>query len=349
MILKKLKLHNFRNFKDKDFTFSPFLTLVIGENSKGKTNLLEALYFLTFGFGFRETKEIELLNFESKDHSFVEGIFNQGEKEIKFKILLMSNNSFVKKAYFINNLKAKHFNYLRDQTKAVLFTPQQLEIITGSPSRRRAYFDILLSSYDFEYKKRLNNYENALRKRNKILERSKYIENIESEISFWNNFLIEQAKYITSKREEYIKFINNNNKIDSKEFKIKHNKNEFIKEKLQEYKDIELRIKKTLIGPQKDDFQIFIKNTITKDVQKFGSRSEQRLSILWLKMNEILFYEKNYNKKPILLFDDVFSEFDYKNKKLVINLFKKYQTITTTTDIGILQLAEIPKSIIKLS
>ena len=99
---------------------------------------------------------------------------------------------------------------------------------------------------------------------------------------------------------------------------------------------------------QKDDFKIFIRNKISKDVQKFGSRSEQRLSILWLKMNEILFYEKNQNKKPILLFDDVFSEFDYKNKKLVINLFKKYQTIATTTDIEILQLAEIPKSIIKL-
>jgi DNA replication and repair protein RecF len=348
MILKKVRLHNFRNFKDKEFVFNPFLTLIIGENSKGKTNILEALYFLIFGYGFRESKEIELLNFENKGNAWVEGTFIKGERENKFKIILVSHNSFVKKAYFIDNSKTKHINYIFDQTKAVLFTPQQLEIITGSPAKRRNYFDILLSSYDFEYKKRLNNYENALRKRNKILERSKFIENIDEEIAFWNNFLIEQAKYISLKREEYICFLNKNNKVDSKEFKIKYIKNEFTKEKLKEYKDLELRIKKTIVGPQKDDFQILIKNQIIKDVQKFGSRSEQRLSVLWLKMNEILFYEKNYKSKPILLFDDVFSEFDYKNKKLVVNLFKKYQTIATTTDIEILHLAEIPKSIIKL-
>jgi len=349
MILRKLNLHNFRNFKDKEFIFNPFLTLIIGENSKGKTNLLEAIYFMIFGFGFRETKEIELLNFENKDTSWVEGIFSDADKENKFKILLMSNNTFVKKAHFINNLKTKHINYLSDQTKAVLFTPQQLEMITGSPTKRRSYFDVLLSSYDFEYKKRLNNYENALRKRNRILERSKFIENIIEEISFWNKFLVEQAKYITQKRQDYINFLNKNNKIDSKEFKIKYIKNEFSYEKLKQYEDLELRIKRTIIGPQKDDYQIFIKNNISKDVQKFGSRSEQRLSILWLKMNEIFFYEKNYKKKPILLFDDVFSEFDSKNKKLVINLFKKYQTIATTTDIEILQLIEVSKSIIKLS
>ena len=83
-------------------------------------------------------------------------------------------------------------------------------------------------------------------------------------------------------------------------------------------------------------------------MHKYGSRSEQRLSILWLKFNEIKLFEKNFNIKPILLFDDVFSELDIKNKKLVINLLKKYQAVATTTEIEVLHLAEIPKSIIKL-
>ena len=348
MILKRVKLHNFRNFKDKDFLFNPFFNLIIGENSKGKTNILESIFFLINGFGFRESKEVELINFEYDNNAWVEGIFSSENTQNKFKILLKSDNGFVKKTFLIENSKSRYSNYFFDQTRAVLFTPQQIDIITGAPDKRRAYIDKIISLYDFEYKKRLNNYENALRKRNKILERSKFIQNIDDEISFWNSFLIEQAKYISQKREEYTIFLNKNNKIDSKEFQIEYLKNEFSKEKLNKYKDLELRIKRTYIGPQKDDFKIFIRNKISKDVQKFGSRSEQRLSILWLKMNEILFYEKNQNKKPILLFDDVFSEFDYKNKKLVINLFKKYQTIATTTDIEILQLAEIPKSIIKL-
>ena len=91
--------------------------------------------------------------------------------------------------------------------------------------------------------------------------------------------------------------------------KINYLQNEFSKDRLEKYKEIERKIKRTLIGPQKEDYEIFIENIDNneKNVQKFGSRSEQRLSILWLKLNEILLFEKNFRVKPILLFDDVFS------------------------------------------
>jgi len=351
MLIKKLELHNFRNFKSNSFLFNPLLTLIIGENSKGKTSILEAIYFLTFGKGFRESKEVELINLDNLKEAWVGGEYVLGDSKHKFKVVLRSTGLSVKKIFLIESTTKKHFQYLQDQAKAVLFTPQQIDIISGSPHKRRSYIDDVISSIDFEYKKRLNNYENALKKRNKILERATFLQNIDDEIAFWNDFLIEQANYITVKRKEYIKFLNENNKINSFTFKINYLQNEFSKDRLEKYKEIERKIKRTLIGPQKEDYEIFIENIDNneKNVQKFGSRSEQRLSILWFKLNEILLFEKNFKVKPILLFDDVFSELDTKNKKLVINLLKKYQAVATTTEIEVLHLAEIPKSIIKLA
>ncbi len=350
MLLKKLELHNFRNFKNNEFLFNPLFTLIIGENSKGKTSILEAIYFLTFGSGFRESKEAELINLDNLKETWVGGEYISGDSKLKFKVVLRASQNSVKKIFLIESTSKRHFQYLQEQAKAVLFTPQQIDIIAGSPHKRRDYVDKVISSYDFEYKKRLNNYENALRKRNKILERSSHLQNIDEEISFWNGFLLEQATYIAFKREEYADFLNQNNTINSFEFKIIYLRNEFSKERLEKYKELERKIKRTVIGPQKEDFEIYIGSTDNegKNVHKYGSRSEQRLSILWLKLNEIKLLEKNFKIKPILLFDDVFSEFDTKNKKLVINLLKKYQAVATTTEIEVLHLAEIPKSIIKL-
>ncbi|MFH1827216.1 MAG: DNA replication and repair protein RecF [bacterium] len=350
MLLKKIDLHNFRNFKNNEFIFNPLLTLIIGENSKGKTNILEAIYFLIFGIGFRESREVELINFDNLKQAWVGGEYSLGDVKMEFKVVLKATGESIKKFFMIENTQKKHFQYLQEQTKTVLFTPQQIEILTGSPNKRRNYIDVTISSYDFEYKKRLNNYEGALRKRNKILERSSYGSDFDDEISFWNKFLIEQANYITNKRNEYFNFLNKNNKINSYEFNIKYLKNEFSKDRLLQYKNLEQRIKRTVIGPQKDDFEIYIEHSDKeeKNVQKFGSRSEQRLSILWLKFNEINLYEKHYKIKPILLFDDVFSELDTKNKKLVIHLLKKYQAVVTTTEVEVVHIAEIPKSIIKL-
>lgn len=350
MLLKQINLHNFRNFDKAEFKFNPFLTIIIGENAKGKTNILESIYFLINGSGFRETREFELVNFNFGKSALVEGIFVETDKTSNFIIRLIKKDELVQKTFLVNRSKKRQFQYSQEQTKAILFTPQQIEILTGSPDRRRDYFNKRISFYDLEYKKKLMNYDNALRKRNKILERHINKEKLEEEIHFWNEYLLEQSAYLTKKREEYVNFLNKQDKIDSKKFSIKYLKNEFSKKRLEEFLEIEMRLRRTVIGAQKDDFLISLESPPAggKDIHKFGSRSEQRLAILWLKMNEIRFHEDLTKKKPILLFDDVFSELDIKNKKLALDLFKKYQTITTTTEAEVLELADLPKSVIKL-
>lgn len=348
MLLKKLALKNFRNFEEINFDFNPLLTIVIGQNSRGKTNILEAVYFIVLGVGFREKKEEELVMF-GKDDCLVEGIFEIDGEKMVYQIILQKEIDKVNKKYFINKVKKKSIDYLNEQTKGVLFSPEQINIITGAPDLRREYFNKLIFYYDYDFRKKLINYENALRRRNKIYEHYQDEQDLKNELEFWNNYLIEQAAKITQTRQAYVDFLNRQPKIDSKEFSIIYLKNVFSKDRLDQVFAQEKKWRQTLIGPQKDDFVIYLKERKQdKNIHLFGSRSEQRLAIFWLKVNEIKYYEEYYHKKPIILLDDIFSEFDMKNKALIFDFIKDYQAIITTTEAELLDLIDMPKSIITL-
>jgi DNA replication and repair protein RecF len=162
-------------------------------------------------------------------------------------------------------------------------------------------------------------------------------------------YLVEQASYLTKVRQQYVDFLNQHQKVDSKKFKIDYLKNEFSWQGLKKAEELEKRIKRTVIGPQKDDYAIsLIQGKRTKNLHHYGSRSEQRLAVFWLKLNEIKFLENSLKSAPILLLDDVFSELDLKNKKLILDLIEKYQTIITTTEENLPELTQVEKKIIEI-
>ncbi len=346
MVLKQLQLDHFRNFNRAIFDFNPHLTVVVGENARGKTNLLETVYFFINGTGFRESKEEELISIGSELAS-VAGKLNDGAN-LSFRIMLAKKPSGVEKRYLINNTKKKPQQYLRDQTKAILFAPEQIEIINGAPDKRRDYFNKQIGLYDLEYKKRVVNYETALHKRNKVLENRRDEKQLREELLFWNKYLIEQADYISRQRQIYVDFLNAHSHLDHKQFFVYYHKNEMTARQLEAVFEMEKRYRRTMIGPQKDDFYFILKNHPEKNVQHFGSRSEQRLAVFWLKVNEINYYEEKYKRWPILLLDDIFSELDRKNSGMILQLVKNYQTILTITEDNISHLIDIPKSTIQL-
>lgn len=334
MILQRIQLHNFRNIASKVLDISPKLTIILGENARGKTNILESIHCLINGSGFRESKEEELLLLESEDTQ-LDGVFEKNNNKHQFRIFLKKEPSgAITKHFFVQKVKKGHALYTSEQTKCVLFAPEQIDIITGSPDIRREYFNKLISTFDIVYKKHLVNYEQALRKRNKLLEHSINQEKLREELSFWDIYLEKEASYLTEKRINYTQFLNVHSELDGRKFTIEYIKNEFNKERLEEKKELELRIRRTLIGPQKDDWIIELKNknSLKKNIQKYGSRSEQRLGLFWLKMNEIHFMEEKIAIHPILLLDDIFSEFDHENKERIVRLIEKYQTVMTTTE-----------------
>jgi DNA replication and repair protein RecF len=348
MLLSKVHLNNFRNFKKADFSFSPFLTLIIGENAHGKTSLLESIFSSVRGTGYRESREMELINWD-QSQALIESVFTDRDLKTTFQIQLLKNESDrVEKLFYVNKTKKSWYQYRDLQTKAVLFAPEQISIISGSPSRRREYFNTVISEFDREYGKRLRNYEIALRKRNKVLELYQNEAQLNAELPFWNEYLIEQASYITRKRGDYLQYLNEHSHVDGKEFAIQYVKDEFTRERMEEAYHTEIRMRKTSIGPQKDEFIITLKKDRVKNVQFYGSRSEQRLGILWLKLNEIDYFESIMKKKPILLLDDVFSELDENNKQLVMKVIKEYQTVITTTEEESKDLTDVPEVIIRL-
>ncbi len=333
MILTRISLHNFRNIPSLVIDISPKLTIIMGENAKGKTNILESIHCIINGVGFRESKEEELLLMGSVETQ-LDGLFEKNTSQHHFRIVLRKEKTdSITKHFFVQKVKKGHAQYNQEQTKCVLFAPEQIDIITGSPDIRREYLNKLISTFDITYKKHLVNYEQALRKRNKLLEHA-FSRDLAEELSFWDVYLEKEAAYIASKRREYSQFLNNHPKLDGREFTVEYVHNEFTQERLKEKKELELRIRRTLIGPQKDDWIIRLKNKNTdpKNIQKYGSRSEQRLGVFWLKMNEIHYMEEEIQIRPILLLDDVFSEFDHENKERIVRLIDMYQTVMTTTE-----------------
>jgi len=348
MYISSISLTNIRNFAKDHFTFSPHLTLIIGENARGKTNLLESVYVAVYGTGFRESRELELLQWD-KSQGVVESTFIENNLKSFYQVrFLQKENNRVEKRYFINKtLKSSH-HYGAHQTHAVLFAPQSLDIITRSPSRRRRYLDHVLSSTDMQYKIHLRNYENALRKRNKILEQHSNTHALKQELLFWNDYLVERAAYITQKRDKFICFLNKHQSIDGRSFYITYLKNECTHDRLEDCFFKERLIRRTFVGPQKDDFAIHQQQPLEKNIHLYGSRSEQRIAIFWLALNEVKYVEQNLNKKPILLLDDIFSELDEHNKVLVMHMIAQCQTIITTTEPRLVKLAQMPEVVIEL-
>jgi len=336
MILKSISFHNFRNFDKKQYKINPYLTTIFGDNALGKTNLLEGIYFILKGEGFRESKEEQLIIFNEKNGYVDAKIEDKKNKDISnLRIDLTVNDFGLSKTYFLEKTKKGRHSYLKNLIPVVLFSPEQIEVIDRTMSYRREYFDKFLSGIDSEYKKCLTNYNQALRKRNKILEKNQRGIYVLEELDFWNRYLQNEAEYITYKRQEYIEYLNTNQKLDSKLFSIQYLKNEFTIGLAKQSLEKEIYIRRTIIGPQKDDFKIMMDDgENNKNIHFFGSRSEERLAVFWLKINELKYHEEK-RKSPILLLDDIFSELDMDNKNIVLSLIKKYQTVATTTENGI--------------
>ena len=266
------------------------------------------------GEGFRESKEEQLIIFDQLN-SFVEAkLTDRKTKDIlNIRIDLTKNDLGLNKTYFLEKTKKGRYSYLKNLITIVLFSPEQIEIIDRTMSIRREYFDKFLSGIDSEYKKRLTNYNQALRKRNKILDFGFNNQNIRQELDFWNKYLIDQGSYLIKRRREYIKYLNSNKIIDSKEFLIEY----------------------------KENIYMINKSLAKKDIHMYGSRSEQRLGLFWLKINELKYLESFYGKKPILLLDDIFSELDHYNQKLIFNLIGNYQTVVTSTEKEVIKLINL--------
>ena len=339
MILKKLILENFRNHQKRIFTFPP-TTLIIGRNTAGKSNIIESIYLLSHGTSFRGEKDYETIRWEN-EFAKVTGIFDEaGDKKELTVVLSIVQGRFSKK-FLVNSVAKRGVDFV-SQLYSVLFTPQDIEIITESPSFRRNYVDSVLQQSSREYRVAVTIYEKALRHRNRMLhdlrDGKKYYKTTDFE--YWDNLLIENGNSITEFRHEFVEFVNATKK-EIFNFEMEYDKSLINEVRLEKYYHEERAAGITLVGPQRDDF-FFYYPTSKKMIREYGSRGEQRLTVLQLKLFEIEFLKQKTGQIPTLLLDDIFSELDSINIGKVFKLTRAEQTIITTTHKEF-----IPKEILK--
>ena len=245
------------------------------------------------------------------------------------------------KRYFVNGVTRRQIDFVGN-LKAVLFWPEDLKMVTDSPSLRRRYLDFVLVQVDREYRRSLLSYEKGLRQRNRLLEKIREGESSRNQLIFWDQLLVKTGNYLTATRVSYIEAINQGDKPFG-QFHLKYDQSIISENRLAQYAEEEVAAASTLVGPHRDDF-IFFEGK--RNLADFGSRGEQRLVILWLKLAELEFVSVRSGERPVLLLDDIFSELDHRHRDEVVRVMEKQQTILTTADRhflseGLVQAAEM--------
>ncbi len=356
MILTELSLQQFRSYQKRSFLFSPKTTLIVGPNTAGKTNILEAIMMLATGKSFRADVDREVVRWQS-EIARVKAVVGDTKLEIMVTTGLVGGQKAPLKKYLVNGIARRQVDFVGN-CKAVFFWPEHLELITDSPSMRRRYVDSVLVQVDREYRRNLMSYERGLRQRNRLLDAINESTASRNQLLFWNQLLIKTGGYITDKRMEFIDFVNAY-PMTGVVHSIVYDKSVISESRLDQYKDEEVAAKVTLVGPHRDDIAFFKsisrhKDTSEdkKDLSKYGSRGEQRLAILWLKLAELSYIEERVGGRPLLILDDIFSELDEKHRELVLALLGKQQTIITSAEdetIGLLKKQKIAAEIIRLA
>lgn len=337
-VVRKLSVENIRSHDVFTLLISPTTTVITGKNGSGKTSLLEALYISLQGSSFKGSDN-DVLRYGSPwwriDLEFDDHI----NRSITFDPKLVSGRKKI-----IVDDKIMYRMPLKHKYPVVLFEPEDLRLLHGSPTRRRQFVDRFISQLDPLYSNAIRKYERALKQRNNLL---KKLPTTHNELFVWDISLSEYGAYIIEKRIAFIEKINNNlneaynNIAKSNDIVSVHYSHTYIgdiKQKLlndlHNHSSRDALLGFTSTGPHRHDVIFQFNNSPALDV---ASRGEVRSIILALKFLEVDIIEQIIDQKPIILLDDVFSELDETRQKSLLSA--ENQIIITSTklpdDVGL--------------
>jgi DNA replication and repair protein RecF len=346
MKIKRVVLSNFRNYKLSAYDFGAEATLIFGPNAVGKTSIVEAIHLLSTGDSFRSGKIDEMVSIDTEvsrvSCKLVEAN-DESEDSEELEILLNRGNvggrRTQKRLYTLNGAKKRKKDFI-GKFYSVVFRPEDMRLIEGSKTRRRKFMDEALIILDWQYARSLKMYEEALVKRNKLLWQIKEKLVPKTTLKYWNMTVLKHGQYLQKKRKELLDFFS---QVDFPlPFRVSYRPSIISQERQAEYEFKEIASGHSLIGPHKDDFLVFLddKNKIKGkseektefDLATYGSRGQQRMSVLWLKICQLSYIEVQSNQKALLLLDDILSELDEMMIEKVLGLLADRQSIITSAD-----------------
>jgi DNA replication and repair protein RecF len=335
MYIKKIKLNNFRNYKDQEIFLIDGINLFLGENAQGKTNIIESIYVSSFGKSYRTQKDIELVNFNS-EYFRINLEYIKKDKEKNIEVFINDKNKVIKK----DNIKIDKLSNLLGELLVVMFSPDDLNIIKGNPLSRRKFLDTIACQVSKKYMISLIEYNNLLKLKNSLLKKNLTQEDI-NYIKILHEKMSQDIFYITKFRKElldnllkkskniHLEITNNSEDINIKYISEFVNlKKEQIKEILDNNLKNEIYRKFSLKGIQKDDIDIYINDL---KVEVYGSQGQKRTVLLTLKLANFELIKELNDENPVLLLDDIMSELDNNRINFLLKYIKGYQSIITTT------------------
>ena len=350
MWLQSLKIKHFRNYQEADIDFHPGLNVFLGQNAQGKTNILEAIYFLALTRSHRTRSDKDLIHF-TENELLVSGILEKKTGKVPLDINLTPKGRITK----VNHLKQSKLSDYIGTMNVVLFAPEDLQLIKGSPSLRRKFIDIELGQIKPVYLSDLSNYNHVLKQRNSYLKANDKVD--ETFLTVLDEQLVDYGCRVIKHRLDFLQ------KLESfaqdkhwdisqnlEKLTVKYlssiplhkidNLEETYRSSLLNSRKRDLFKKNTGVGPHRDDIAFFINQMDAN----FGSQGQHRSLVLSLKLAEIKLIESITKETPILLLDDVMSELDNKRQlKLLETISQDIQTFITTTTLE--HLKNLPQDI----
>ncbi len=330
-----LELKNFRSYKSLSVDLSPTVNIVVGPNATGKTNLLEAVIVASQGSSYR-ARDYDLIRFDSP-WARVDTMSEKHNRTVKIK---HSDNGRSLKEFELDGVVKKRLAY-HELSPIVLFEPEHLRMIHGSPERRREYLDTILEQTLPGFKDVRRRYKRALAQRNQLLKQPRVAPD---QLFVWDVRLSEYGAQIMTGRQQLIEEINR--LANSLYRTLSGNKKSQVKldylksidsgdyasamlRQLESKVERDRQLGYTSVGPHREDVLFHLNN---KTASNTASRGELRTLVIMCKLVEIEAVEKARDTRPVLLLDDVFSELDSDRRRALTDYLKDYQTIITTTD-----------------
>lgn len=347
MWLETIELSGFRNYQETALTFSDGVNVFLGQNAQGKTNMMESIYFLALARSHRTTSDKELINWEA-DFTRVSGKINSKGSTFPLAISLSNKGKQAK----VNHLEQKKLSQYVGHLNIILFAPEDLELVKGSPAVRRQFIDRELGQMSAVYLHHLVSYQEILKQRNQYLKEYKasqsfdmvYLDILTEQLATEGAEVLERRLNFTEKLNKWAAPIQQDISQGKEKLDIQYKttlslsndsqKSSIYRQLLDKYeesKQRELDRGTTIIGPHRDDLVFYVND---KNIQTYGSQGQQRTTALSVKLAEIELMKEMTGEYPVLLLDDVLSELDnHRQTHLLKTIEKKVQIFLTTTSL----------------
>jgi DNA replication and repair protein RecF len=334
MIIHKLALRNFRSYDCVDLSFERGINVIVGDNAEGKTNIVEAIHYLSLARSFRTTEDVNLIK-DKSDYAVIDAEILEGDIKKKINVVITGSGKKVKS----NSKAINRLSELSELVNVVVFEPPRVMLFKESPKARRDFLDISLSKQSPMYLEYITNYESALRERNELLKSDKPNK---TQLDVVTNIIVDVAEKIVRYREMYVEQINKvlskvvtSIKGEKEVAKIKYlpfvrpdaNYQTNAKSAFSKALEGDLKKRVTSIGPHREDFKMSLNG---KEVAKYGSQGENRILALALTLSPYFLIEDK-DKRPIVVLDDIMSELDEENKERLLSFLSKFEQVFITS------------------